>query len=414
MSSPTASPRQPARRLVRSTTDRWVAGVAGGLGSWLGVDAILVRLVFVVLTLAGGLGLVLYGLVWSATREAPTTPRHHDRQAVALGVLMIGILGLMRAAGLWLGDSVVWPLVAAAVGSALIWTRGDEADRRRWRRLARLPDEPGPPDEGSVPRGRLLVGAGLVAFGSIVFLAVRSDLATLGQVLLAVLVTAAGAGLIAGPWILGLVRRMDAERRVRIRSEERAEVAAHLHDSVLQTLALIQRANAPADVRTLARRQERELRAWLFGTRSSDARDLRAAVEALVDEVEAHHPVAVETVVVGDTTLDGAAGVAVQACREAVTNAALHAGVDSVALYLESDERGITAFVRDRGKGFDPATVPTDRHGIADSIVGRVRRAGGRAEVRSTPRDGTEVEIHVPRVGPPRGRGDVSTEAARS
>jgi signal transduction histidine kinase len=212
-----------------------------------------------------------------------------------------------------------------------------------------------------------------------------------------------------------LARSLADERRQRIRSEERAEVAAHLHDGVLQTLALIQkRAGDDKAVRSLARRQERELRTWLYGARGAGgvapdangdagapgaggAASIAALLRRELDDVEDSYGVRLDAVLVGDAPLDDAGRALVAAGREAALNAARHAGVDTVDVYLEVEPDRLSLFVRDRGRGFDPTAVPPDRRGVADSISARVRRHGGTAEVRSAPGEGTEVELSVPR-----------------
>jgi signal transduction histidine kinase len=245
---------------------------------------------------------------------------------------------------------------------------------------------------------RLVVGAGLVLLGAIAFLTSNFALRDIGNAVIAVAVAVIGAVLLLGPYIARLVNQVGAERRERIRSEERAEVAAHLHDSVLQTLALLQRADDPQRVRQLARRQERELRQWLYG-RSPDGAEgttLQLALDALADEVEADHDVTVEAVVVGDAPLGDAERVALLACREAVLNAAVHSGAPLVQVYIERDGDELEVFVRDRGRGFDPGAVPADRRGLADSVRGRVERAGGAVTITSAPGEGTEVELRLP------------------
>jgi len=193
------------------------------------------------------------------------------------------------------------------------------------------------------------------------------------------------------------------ERRERIRSEERAEVAAHLHDSVLQTLALIQRnADRPKELAAIARRQERELRTWLYGDRVAQSNGhhgtLAAAVDAMVTEVEELHDIEVEVVTVGECPVDARVDALLQAAREATVNAAKHAGVDTVSLYVEAEPDRVTAFVRDRGTGFDTqAPVPDDRRGIASSIRERMQRNGGTVTITSTPGEGTEVQLEVKR-----------------
>ncbi len=185
-------------------------------------------------------------------------------------------------------------------------------------------------------------------------------------------------------------------RSARIRSQERAEVAAHLHDSVLQTLALVQkRAEDPREVAALARRQERELRAWLNNTRPAGEETLASALEAAAEEVEGDHHVPIEVVTVGDGPLDERAAALVAAAREALVNASKFAGPEPISLYVEVTDERVEVFVRDRGPGFAVDEVPNDRRGVRDSIVGRMERHGGRATVHSTPGYGTEVELVI-------------------
>ena len=208
---------------------------------------------------------------------------------------------------------------------------------------------------------------------------------------------AGGLLLIAGPWLWRLAVERDAERAARIRSEERSDVAARVHDSVLQTLALIQRhSDEPRRVASLARRQEREIRGWLYADRplGDDGSSVVAALSSAAADVEDVFGVRIELASSGDAEADGAI---VLAAREAMTNAAKFASVEEIDVYAEVTENEIAVFVRDRGVGFDPAAVPEDRHGIAESIRGRLERAGGSASVVSTPGEGTEVELRIPR-----------------
>jgi signal transduction histidine kinase len=216
----------------------------------------------------------------------------------------------------------------------------------------------------------------------------------------------AGFALVLAPWWLRLGRDLASERRQRARAEERAEMAAHLHDSVLQTLALIQRSAAdPQQVQRLARAQERQLRSWLFDA-TPGQRDglgpasISGALLALQQEVEADHGVRVELVTVGDAPLDDASRALLAAAREAAVNAAKWSGADVVSIYAEVEPSALSVFVRDRGRGFDPAAVASDRKGIAESIHGRVRRCGGTSSVRSSPGQGTEVALKMERPGP--------------
>jgi signal transduction histidine kinase len=209
-----------------------------------------------------------------------------------------------------------------------------------------------------------------------------------------VIVTVAGLLLALGPLVLRLARQAAEERRERIRSEEREDVAAHLHDSVLQTLAMIQRTGSHQDVVTLARRQERELRAWLYGKETTaGVGTVRSAVERMAARLEDLHRIPVEVVVVGDAGADEPVGALVQAIGEAINNAGLHSHAPTISVYVEVEPDSITAFVRDEGKGFDIASVPEDRRGIADSIVGRMGRHGGKVDITSEAGVGTEVKI---------------------
>ncbi len=378
------------RDLARSSDDRVLAGVCGGLGAGLGVDPTVLRLAFVVLALANGAGLLAYvagAMLLPArspsTRPAPAPLEPTAERAVAVGLITLGALLLFGEIGLLLPAHLVWSAALAAVGFALVWARTDEVHRTRGLLLR-------------VSGGGLLlvVGLGLLfASGGV--------LSTIGELGLAVLATSVGVGLLLGPWIVRLLRDLSVERRERIRSEERSEIAAHLHDSVLQTLALIQRADAPGRARTLARRQERELRAWLYDERPPDGEGnpvlLGAALDRIVTEVEDRHDVDVDLVVVGDCPMEPRLEALVAALREATQNAARHAGVTEVSLYVEVLPERVEAYVRDRGAGFDLDAVEPGRLGVRESIIGRMARNGGRAEVHTAPGEGTEVMLQIGR-----------------
>jgi signal transduction histidine kinase len=394
---------------VRSRSDRILTGVAGGLAEQLGVDAVIIRLAFVVLSFAAGAGVIAYLVCWALSVDPGTEPQPRPRvdssvatqRGIAVGLIVFGLLLVFRGLGAWFGDAVVWPVLLGAIGSAIIWTRADPERRARWSQAAQgLPRRSfdglfsGP---GSVLR--ILFGGLLILGGMAVFLA-ANDAFALGavrNVVFAIGVTVAGAVLILGPGVWRLVRQLSAERRQRIRSEERAEVAAHLHDSVLQSLAMIQRARTAEEMATLARAQERELRAWLYGQGPPPGGTLRGSIEELAARVEAMHHVEVEVVQVGDARVDERLQALVQAAGEAMNNAARHSGARRVDVYVEVEPGSISAFVRDRGKGFDPDAVDEDRHGIAESIRGRMERAGGTATVTTAPGEGTEVALRMPR-----------------
>ncbi|GIJ45356.1 hypothetical protein Val02_22420 [Virgisporangium aliadipatigenens] len=200
------------------------------------------------------------------------------------------------------------------------------------------------------------------------------------------------------PWMFLLTRTVARERSARVRAEERAQVAAHLHDSVLQVLTLIQkRAADSGSVRRLARGGERELRAWLYGSATTSQDDLVAAIRAIAEETEDRFDVTVELVAVGTCPLDEPAQAVAGAVREALTNAGKHANVRQVSVFVEAGDDEVLVLVRDRGRGFDARRVPSDRRGIADSIEARIRQHGGVVHVRSAPGTGTEVELRVAR-----------------
>jgi len=370
-----------------------LAGVAAGTAAHLRQDPLVVRAAFVVLA-ALGIGIVLYGLLWLTMPVAepgaepvvslvPGAPRS-TRQVLGLAALaVVGAIVVGQVLSSF-DSNVVLPLVLVAAGLAVIWRQLD-ADRT----LAR------PAVRWVLAGGIALAGGGLV-----LLLATTGQLANARNGFTATLVILVGVVLATAPLWRRLLDSRDAERAARIRSEERAAVAAHLHDSVLQTLALIQRHAEDAQaVGRLARSQERELRVWLYEPQVATGGTWAGLVRRIVAEVEADHALIVDPVVVGDAPLDDALAGLGAATREALVNAAKHAGVTSADLYTEVTAERVSVFVRDRGKGFDPDTVPDDRRGLRDSVTGRVTRLGGTAEVRSAPGEGTEVELALPREG---------------
>ena len=376
-----------------------MAGVAGGLAQRLGVDPVVMRLAFVVLAFAGGAGVLLYILMWLLAPENDHTAPAHPGQtqhAAGVGFITAGALLVLRAVGLWFGDALVWPVAVAAFGSAVIYARGDVPHDAPWSRLmARFPSGLAETLGRTSPL-RLLAGAALIATSMAAFLAANDALAAARNVFLAVAAAATGLGLIAGPWAWRTGAQLAEERRERIRTSERAEIAAHLHDSVLQTLALIQRAGSPQEMVSLAHGQERELRAWLYGARSrSDQAMLGAAVESAATRIEQRHHVVVDVVVVGDRPLDQRLEALVSAATEAMTNAARHSGATTISVYVETTEEAVTAYVRDSGSGFVIDAVPRDRGGIAHSMNDRMARHGGTVAIASAPERGTDVELHL-------------------
>jgi signal transduction histidine kinase len=399
------APIRPSREgeaWLRRYPDRGLlGGVCVGLARYLGVELALVRVIAAVAVVIGGLGIALYALGWALIPVAPESegvPRRPGawRQAVLIVLVVAAALLGLRVSGLHFADWLVWPLVLGVCGLALVWRSTgaphEQGPGRRIRSPRRLLRR-----RGRAELPRLLLGTLLVAFAAAAFLHAIGVQHSLGKAIGAVAIIAAVASLLVAPWFVRLGRSLTAERSARIREQERAELAAHLHDSVLQTLALIQkRSGEPREVAGLARRQERELRKWLLGREErAEEGSARSALERVAAEVEELHGVRIEVVVVGERALDAKLEALVLAAREALTNAAKFAGSDHVDLYAELGESGAEVYVRDRGAGFDPDRIPEDRRGVRDSIIGRVERHGGRVRVRSAPNQGTEVELAI-------------------
>jgi signal transduction histidine kinase len=387
---------------------RIVAGVAAGVARHLGVSVIAVRAAFVLLLGFSGLGLMLYAAFWAVLpQQAPIEdpPKRRDLAAllpyaaIGLGVILVQAL-LGSSAG---GSTLGWLVAVIAVGAGTIWHQSDPTRRQQW--------------SGSVPMApwlgvvvaendrrafllRFIGGGVLVAVGIISVVAVygpRGDMQAVFNGVLFALVGLAGVAVVAGPVLWRTFSQLRDEREGRIREQERAELAAMIHDQVLHTLALIQRNAADVKaVQRLARGQERSLRNWLYRPTASPTERFAAALEQAAAEVEDTYAITVETVVVGDAACDDRVGALVAAAREALVNAARHAGVQTVSLYAEVEDGELSVFVRDRGAGFVLDGVQDHRHGVRGSIMGRMQRHGGRAEIRSAPGDGTEVRLTLP------------------
>jgi signal transduction histidine kinase len=382
-------------RLYRERSHQWIGGVAASLAGHLGLSRKLIRLSFVVLAFCSGLGLLLYGAFWIVLPPAPEARPDGPIRSVAryAGAALAAVLVvLFNVHTLPLGWWFL-PSVLACFGVALLWRQASETERDRWRRLSRSSLSASATDR--VGALRVVAGVSLVIAGA-VFILARAGISAVGVGLAAMLITVVGLALITGPWWLRLVRDLSEERRERIRNEERADIAAHLHDSVLQTLALIQRnANSPREVTRLARSQERELRTKLYAGTLPDGL-FSVALHAAAAEVEDTYAITVDVVVVGEHDLDARLDALVAASREAMVNAAKHAEVASLSVYAELTGQAAEVFVRDRGVGFDPDRTDPTRQGIRGSIVGRLARHGGTASIRSQPGDGTEVQLRLP------------------
>jgi len=374
----------------RRKKDRVVAGVASGVADTLGVSDTYVRAAFLTLLAVWGLGALIYGglflVAYDKVEDRQVEPVEASR-AIGLGLAFVGLIVLLGIAGWWPNSAIVLTAGALAFGTAAL------TDKSRPGPLAALMD----PNVDRPGRLRLVIGALLLIGGLAMFTASVGPVFELGAVFLAVLLTGLGILIAFGPWVRRLVADLNAERSERIRQEERAEMAAHLHDSVLQTLALIQRTDDPSRMAILARQQETELRDWLFGTAPLDGIDqVSTALKAAAARVEQDHQVPVDVVTVGDHVLGEHSIALVGAAAEAMVNSAKHSGADRVSLYFEADGAEMSVFVTDHGNGFDPEGVPDDRRGISQSIRSRVEKAGGTVEINSEVGEGTEVVLSIP------------------
>ena len=380
---------RPSFDFSRRRSNRIVAGVAGGLADTLGVGDVFVRAAFITLGAVWGLGALIYLGLWLITLDRVEDVENEpvpSGQAIGLGLAFAGLILLLGAVGWWPSAAFVLTIGALSFGTAAL------TDRDMPGPLAALVD----PSVQQTGRLRMLVGVGLLVGGLAVFAANVDPILEVGPVLLAVALTGVGIMLAFGPWVTRLARDLGTERRERIRQEERAELAAHLHDSVLQTLALIQRSDDPARAAILARHQERELRSWLYGKAPLEGVNLLStALRGVAARVEEDHQVPIDIVVVGDRTLDDSNRALIGAASEALVNAAKHSGADRVSVYFEVEEGELVVYVTDQGKGFDPDSVDSDRKGIADSIQARMKKAGGDAAIVSTPGEGTEVVLKL-------------------
>ncbi|MFF7448548.1 MULTISPECIES: PspC domain-containing protein [unclassified Streptomyces] len=421
--APLVEPRPP-RKLYRSSDGRWLGGVARGLAGHLGLPVIWVRLVFVGLFMADGLGALLYAAFWffvplgiggvgvggekpPSLVTAETSPdgrrrlvaRRPDKgQMVALLLMVVVAMVFVGNVNLDAGaKAYLWPAVLVGAGVALVWRQADNARRARWVEVGRR--------RRTLSLLRAAGGVLLVTAGVSGIFVLQGSAAHLGSVLQAALAVLVGITLLAGPYLVRMTQDLSEERLMRIRAQERAEVAAHVHDSVLHTLTLIQRnAENASEVRRLARAQERDLRTWLYkpeGTGKDEADEpttLAEAVRRNAAEVEDKHGVPIEVVIVGDCPLDEKIGPQMQAAREAMVNAAKYGGEGgAVQVFAEVEGRTVFVSVRDRGPGFDLDSIPGDRMGVRESIIGRMERNGGTARLRAVPDGGTEVELEMER-----------------
>jgi signal transduction histidine kinase/phage shock protein PspC (stress-responsive transcriptional regulator) len=418
MTTPTpaaAAPAADAPRLLRDPANRVLGGVAAGLARHLGAPVIALRIAFFALALTDGLGAILYAVFWAVLPTDPNLGRRNTRQLVPFVALALGIGLLYFVVGGPPGPSTLigWLAALVALGTGVIWHQAGPNRRKRWSEA--LPEVPwlgavlDDDRRGAATRflgGGLLVVLGIIGIIAYFFQPLADQgFKTIISALVFAAVGLAGVGLALAPVLWRMFSQLTAEREARIRETERAELAAMIHDQVLHTLVLIQRsAGDTKQILRLARGQERTLRNWLYKSTASPTERFSAAVEQAAAEVEDTYAVTVEVVVVGDRDVDERTAAIVASAREALVNAARHAKVATVSLYAEVEEEQTSVFVRDRGVGFDPDTIDDERHGVRGSILGRMQRHGGKAEIRSEPGDGTEVRLIMPVADPRRGR----------
>lgn len=389
--------------------------MAAGLSEHLGVSLTLVRVAFVLLTVLGAFsGAVIYGVMWvmlpsdasqepaglEAGARAGMRPDRVESDPdrgvmVSLAAVGIGFAWIMFSPAGQMGE-LFWPFALGAVGVVMVWLQADQGGRSD-------PEEPARGKWLGIPGRRaslLRLGGGLLLFGlgASWILAARIGLSELPVVLAAALALIGSILLVAAPWIYRFRHRVRMADEQRMRAEAKADMAAHLHDSVLQTLALIQRRAGESEaVASLARRQERELRAWLYGE-SVRPGSLRTALDEVSQDVEASFgTVSVEVVCVGDVDVDESIEALVLAVGETVTNAAKHSGAARIDVFADAEDELVEVFVRDRGAGFDPDSIPADRMGVRESILARMQRHGGRAWIHSAVGEGTEVRLEMER-----------------
>ena len=356
----------------------------------------LVRIAFVTLGLTG-VGIIFYVGAYAIMRPVETVELDDDwpienSKVLGLALLVWGLVLLLARLGVSIiADGYLWPVLLVSAGLTVVsWQLGDS---RR--------DQLSSAFQGDSRYGalRIAIGGIVVAIGVFIALFIEVSLSTLGESLFVVAFILGGLVLVFGPWIYVLLSDLTEERRKRVRSDERADLAAHLHDSVLQTLALIQRTDDPQEAASLARRQERELRSWLYSRPESFVNaevELSSLFESAVADVEQRHNVPIELVVVGDAEVDDSVVTLAKAAREAMVNASKFSGTNQISVFVEGEEGQVEVWVRDRGQGFDPENIDDDRRGIRDSIVRRVERIGGESTITSAPGDGTEVYLILP------------------
>ena len=377
-----------------------MGGVCAGIATHLGVNVWLVRAIFVGLLFLNGVGALAYALAIalipagnpaSSQLAAPTRlatqlnqlqSKDGRDQATTIfsGVVLLALAAILVAWSRgWLESNAYLPLLIIGCGAALAWSQAEEVMHTP-RSMAAI--------------ARLAAGLALAVLGVLIWLSDHTDMSGMLIGAFAALVMLSVVALVLAPLWLGVIRQLSQTQAAQARASERADIAAHLHDSVLQTLTLLRaQADDPQRVAALALSQERELRAWLYGDNHPTNENLRSEVESVSREIEQLYGVPVDSVIVGDTPATAKTRVLTSALREALANAVRH-GKPPISLYVEVSGQEVEAYVRDHGAGFELEAINSDRHGVRDSIIGRMQRHGGSATIRAR-EPGTEVCLRL-------------------
>lgn len=403
----------PQRPLRRSNTDYILGGVCGGLAIRLGLRERTLRILFSLGALLYGAGALVYVALWllvvrsgesQSIAKRLIRPRRQTRVVLFTIVIAFVMALALHAMAQRTAGGFVWILLLCAVGIVAVWRGSSSQERTQLEGLLKS----APVIGGASARGwkavalRVVPGVVLVIVGLNILNQIGGVWGAAVPALLGAAVLVGGLLVLLAPWWLQNVRDLSNERRERVRAEERAALVTHIHDSVLQTLTLIERAaGREADVVRLARAQERELREWLFnpdavGSPSTAEGSFAASIAGIERDVERDYGVKVELVTVGDCDVDDRIRALVSAGREAAINAAKWSGAKTVSVYAEVEPERISLFVRDIGLGFDPESVAPNRQGIALSIRHRMAQCGGQATIRSAPGSGTDVQLVLP------------------
>jgi signal transduction histidine kinase/phage shock protein PspC (stress-responsive transcriptional regulator) len=396
--------RLPLRRI---SDGRIIAGVCCGLAIHLDRPVRQMRIIMLATTLVGGIGPLLYAFWWAtmpvgdpyeeAGQARPpelerlvSPPRRAVSARVPVPAIILGgamlsaaLLMILQRVGFGLDLTVILPVLFILAGIGLVWTQLDADSSLR-----------------KVTIIRIAGGAGLAALGVIALLSRRGTIGDLWWALAAAMAIIIVVAIVLAPWVLKVIRELNSEREARVREATRADIAAHLHDSVLQSLAMIRsHADNPSEVARIARHQERELREWLYVDRNAPGTSFISDAKTVVAQVEDDFGVPIDAVFVGDTAPTPRLESLLAATREALVNAVRH-GRPPVSLYIEVGEKTVDVYVRDQGDGFDLAAIPTDRFGVRESIIGRTQRRGGTATVDVRPGRGTEIRLSLPLADP--------------